>query len=205
MQRQHRQVRELIPWYVNASLAEQEMDQVSAHLAGCVDCSRAVDLELALARRMRQDPAQLDRLVAQQEQSLSRLQSRLPPRTQSPQPRRRPALHRPRSILWPAFATALIVAVALGFFAGRQTAQPTYTLMTAGAPADGPVVQVIFRPQTSEQSIRHLLADSHAQLAGSPSAKGVYRIVLPERTDARAYAQRLAQHPDVRWAEAELR
>ncbi len=190
----HQEVLELIPWYANGTLAEQEMDRVSEHVANCAACARVVAQEVAMARRVRAQPIGLEKLLEQEPQAFAKLQSSLP--SSSKQTKR-----------WyqsGAVAAAVVAVAVMSFFVGRASLEPTYELMTNNVSYDGYVIQLIFHPQTSERDVRHLLADGGVDLLGSPSPKGVYRIGLPPNVDARAYATRLLEHPAVRWAEVEL-
>ena len=190
----HQAVVELIPWYVNGTLAEREMDQVSGHVANCAACARVVEQEVAMARRVRTQPAGLERLLAQQGQAFTKLQNSL-----------RYSSEQTKQWYRPAAVAAVVALVVMSFLVGRASLEPTFEVMTNNVPYHGTVVQLIFHPQTREQDIRHLLADGGSELLGSPSPKGVYRIGLPPNVDARAYATRLKEHPAVRWAEVELR
>ncbi len=189
----HQEVLELIPSYANGTLDEQELDRVSEHVANCAACARVVAQEVALARRVRAQPIGLEKLLEQEPQAFAKLQNSLP--SSSEQTKR-----------WyqPAVAATVVAVAVMSFFVGRASLEPTYELMTNNVSYDGYVVQLIFHPRTSEQDIRHLLADGGVDLLGSPSPKGVYRIGLPPNVDARAYATRLVEHPAVRWAEVEL-
>lgn len=204
---QHQQVCELIPWYINGTLGEQDMDQVSAHVTECAECAQEVLREVEIAKQMRRDPPALEALIDVQPKALEALKQQL-----HRPARLRRAAHYSGPLYWarwPALAAGFMLAIALGFLVGRSTSESTYTLMTTTPAEHNPVVQVIFQPNAREQDIRLLLSDSGGALLGSPSAKGVYRIVLegslPNGMDAAAYAARLAQHPSVRWAEVELR
>ncbi len=194
----HQEVLELIPWYVNGTLAEREMDQVSGHVASCAACAEVVKQEVSMAQLVRAQPARLEELLVRRDQAFAQLQNSLPSssaRSSAPATR------------WyrPALAASVVAVAAISFFVGRASLEPTFELMTNNASHQGYVVQLIFHPQTSEQDIRNLLADGGVDLLGSPSPKGVYRIGLPPNVDARAYATRLKEHPAVRWAEVELR
>lgn len=192
--RPHLEILELVPWYVNGTLGEREMDQVSGHVESCASCSQAIDQEVTMAQHLRATPAGLAKLLEQQPQAFTRLQESLPSSSGQQRSWYRPAL------------AATIAAVALtSFFIGRASLDSTYELMTDTASYDGYVLQLIFHPQTSEQDIRHLLTDTGGDLLGNPSPKGVYRINLPPNIDAKAYAARIQEHPAVRWAELELR
>ena len=199
---EHEHVCQLIPWYVNGTLGEHEMDQVSRHVADCPKCALEVDKEVEIAKQMRSDPPELAMLMDRQGDTLHNLQSRL--HTPPGQFLARHSAGVPRWAQWPALAATLLVAVAAGFFAGRTTDDTTYTLMTSPQTGNGPVVQVIFQPTANEYDLRQLLIDSGGKLLGNPSTKGVYRIELPPHVGASDYAKRLTQHPVVRWAEVEL-
>lgn len=197
MEEQHKDIRELIPWYINGTLDERDMDQVSTHVSQCSDCALEVEREVRLAKRMRIEPPGLESMLEQQQSALQSLQARLAPTTSKQTEGL--AIRR-----WSALAATFVMVATVSFFAGRATNDSTYELMASQTSFSGPVIQLIFNPHTSEQDIRGILNDSGGTLLGSPSPKGVYRIGLPTTVDARAYASRLAQHPIVRWSEAEL-
>jgi anti-sigma factor RsiW len=211
-ERRHRHIHELIPWYVNGTLDEREMDLVTTHTAQCASCAEAVKKEVSLARRLRERPAALDDLTAMQIPALNALQTELSSSTAATPAARasRQASLRERFRLrawqWSAAAAAVLVIVAsASFVVGRASFDPTYQVMTNAADHNGVVIQLIFHPRTSEQDIRHLLADGGAVLLGNPSDRGVYRLALPADVDGKAYADRLRAHPAVRWADVELR
>ena len=74
----HQAVLELIPWYVNGTLAEREMDQVSGHVASCAACAEVVKQEVSMAQRVRAQPARLEELLVRQDQAFAQLQNSLP-------------------------------------------------------------------------------------------------------------------------------
>ena len=192
--RPHLAILELVPWYVNGTLGEREMDQVSTHVESCASCLQAIDQEVTMAQCLRATPAGLEKLLEQQPQAFARLQESLPSSSSQQGSWYRPAI------------AATFVAVALtSFFIGRASLDHTYELLTNTASYDGYVLQLIFHPQTNEQDIRHLLTDTGGDLLGNPSPKGVYRISLPPDIDAQVYVLRIKEHPAVRWAELELR
>jgi hypothetical protein len=50
------QIEALMPWYVNGSLGEAETDKVNAALEGSDAMKKLLEVEVALARRLQQDP-----------------------------------------------------------------------------------------------------------------------------------------------------
>jgi hypothetical protein len=71
-ERQHRRIQELIPWYVNGTLAAEERQTVEAHVASCGRCHGELTAAAEMAKAIREagevapspHPVQLSRLFA---------------------------------------------------------------------------------------------------------------------------------------------
>ena len=170
---------ELLPWYVNRSLASAERDAVEAHLRGCERCRAEIEFLAALREQVRRSPA----AQVPDEVGLRRLLRDV--RRERARPRRRIAL---------AAAAALVIVVQtglIGWLAKRE--QPIEPLGERG-PA-GVVLQLRFDPAASEARIRALLQEHDAVLIDGPGALGVYRVRLNgvRSGDERAMAKALAE------------
>lgn len=191
-----------IPWYVNGTLNEQQMNRVEAHIAACAPCRASVEEELRRARRYSQHTAAMGARLPGPEPSLEALLSNLadaaPPR------RRRPA----------AVAVAAVAVLALSFLLVlvSQRDEPAVeveyeTLTSEPAESSGIVLQVVFREDAWEQQIRQLVSGHGASIVSGPTPKGVYRISLPPGTgeaEADRLLPELRREPAVLMAEREL-
>ena len=187
----HRDIEWLIPWYVNGTLNETEMDTVNRHLAGCSSCTRTVEAEIGFARALRAEPAGLRRL-ARADAAWSEFAAGLRGR----RPQQRPA---PAPLL-----VALTLVIASGaFLAGQHLQPPAFETLTATAPHDGPVVQLMFEPSTPESVIREVVRQAGGTVIAGPTATGIYRVGLPPGSDGRAREAGLRGLPAVRWAALE--
>lgn len=198
----HDQITELIPWYVNGTLDEREMDEVSEHVAQCTECTDEIRREVQLARALRSEPTGLDALLARQGDNLRQLQARI--HRPGNRWRRGTRLMIRQPPLLAACAVLLVLGIGAGLLLAGAPQRSGYELLTNPPVSGAPVVQVIFHAEAREQDLRALLLDSGGRMLGNPSARGVYRIALPADSDAVVYARRLHGHPAVRWAEAEL-
>ena len=83
-----------------------------------------------------------------------------------------------------AIQCVLVVAVAIGWFAIPQQAEPFRAL---GAPPTAGAVSanalVVFRPSASEAEMRAALRAHNAQLVGGPTVADAYLLHLPELSD----------------------
>ena len=188
MNAEHTRAERLLPWFVNGTLDESELDFVNGHLIHCADCRHAVVLEMELARRISAPTATLT-------PDFESLRSRL-----GGARRRRLRVHG-----WLTGATAAAAALLVGTVLYTVPLREAEYQGLTSAPAidSGPLVQIVFAPLTSERELRTLLLEGGSQVVDGPSPRGVYRISLPAGADAVAYASRLAAHPAVRFAEAE--
>jgi anti-sigma factor RsiW len=156
---------ELLPWYMNGTLAHGERQDVEAHLQTCERCRQEVAWLQNLRTQIKADatpsPGEfgLNRLLS--EADLQRAVTR------TPYPWWRPAL---------AAAAAIIViqsAVLINFLS-----RPAPIIPLGGPVAEGVVLQVRFAPGATEAQIRQLLQKTRATLISGPGALGVYRLRL---------------------------
>lgn len=188
----HDDIEVLIPWYVNGTLNEAEMDLVNRHLRNCRACTASVEREVGFSRDIRAIPAGL-RALTDAGYGWAEVAARLP---------RERAL--PRSVPV-VMVVALTLMVAGGsFLVGHQLQQPVFDTMTAPPTHAAPMVQVMFEPSTPEHVIRATVLDSGGTLVAGPTATGIYRIGLPEGANGSAAADRLARQPVVRWVSLEV-
>lgn len=199
---EHWQYQELIPWYVNGTLDESEMDHFSQHLKGCEDCRQEVESELAFARRYSGkafpgfgDSHRIDT-------GLSRLLERLETAGEAP-PEAGPARSRLPLVL--GLAATVVVFCLISVLWVVPGGQIYRTLTSAPAKAEGTILQVMFEPQALERDVREVLTASGATIVSGPSAQGVYRIALPADSDEKEIIARLKHHPATRMLEEELR
>ena len=188
MNAEHARAELLLPWFVNGTLDESELDLVNTHLEHCADCRRAVELEMDLAQKISapiETPGPNFEVVRVQLRGVRQ--------------------HRRQARRWRAGAAAtasILILVASLFLLVPEQDEYQGLTSTPGSAA-GPIVQLVFAPQTTERELRTLLLESGGQVIDGPSPRGVYRISLPTEADAMATATRLAAHPAVLFAEAE--
>lgn len=182
----HQQVQNLLPWYVNDTLDEDEAAAVEAHLVECEECradlmsERALGSETALALMdVDQGWAAMRERIEAGERPPEKSDATalpLPPSAEGLVPfRRKNILSRRIPIGWAlaAQAAALVLVIGGAEFA-RPSAEPTYhALGSTPAPAAGNVI-VIFRPDATEQAMRAALAGSGTRLVDGPTASGAY-------------------------------
>lgn len=211
----HQRIWDLLPWYVNGSLAEREREWVEAHLAACLRCQE----EERLCRRMAGDvvrggeiapaphPVQLQRMLARIEES----------EEESAEPRRLLAPLRslvqatPRPLRGALVAQAAVILLLIGFLAWSlsrpgATPMPPSAYRTLSNPDAAPVptvrLRVMFSPQATEKEIRELLQGIHGEITAGPSRMGAYTVEVPATGDPEQIVlTRLRAEPQVMLAE----
>ncbi|HEY4564410.1 MAG TPA: zf-HC2 domain-containing protein [Thermoanaerobaculia bacterium] len=212
-ERVHQRVWELLPWYVNGSLAERERERVETHLAACLRCQG----EERVCRRMAGDvarggevapaphPVQLQRMLARIEESENesaaggwRLLAPLRALVQAT----------PRPLLGALVAQAAVILLLVGFLArsasrpGAAPTPPPAAYRTLSNPDAAPVptvrLRVMFSPRATEKEIRELLQGIHGEITAGPSRMGAYTVEIPAADDpAGAVLARLRSEPQV--------
>lgn len=188
----HEQVVQLLPWYTNGTLDEDEVARVDAHLADCAECRAEAEADNALAREI----ASLDTNV---EHGWTALDARL---DRAPARRSPVALLRRRiPVGWMIAGQAAAAALAIFIVVPPAQVEPTYhALGSAPANQSGNVV-VVFQPEASELEMRSALLGSGARVVDGPNASGAYVLRVPQ-SGRQGALQQLREMPQVMLAEA---
>lgn len=162
---------ELLPWFVNQSLLDQEREQVEVHLQSCARCQQEVEF----LRNVREEiktfspslPGELgwQRLLRDVKHDSSRQQDQ----------------GQNRSWRWGnglAIAASLVIMIQAGLL------MDAWFFSKPMAPLSGPsdvgvILQVSFHPNATEASIRQIVNAINGTFSGGPGQLGIYRIRLP--------------------------
>jgi hypothetical protein len=220
--RRHEEVWEILPWYVNGTLAGVEHDAVARHIMRCQICADEVVRCKSMSAAIRSAE---DALPGPAPDNLARLMARIDRGGAAASERRQI-----RCGLWlekirrafqetPSFsrwalgvqtAVVVVLAAAILFQASFAPFSRYRTLSDAGSGA-GPArvyFQVVFADDIAEREIRTLLGRVGATIVAGPSPMAVYTVAVPaDNREAPARTQEvlavLRAHPKVRLAEAE--
>ena len=201
----HREIIELLPWYANQTLDEDERRAVETHLSECAECANEVknlsSMKKAVIESENQGPAlspfALNRALAQIEDYE---RAKAPAAASS---------REPGKSLWsrwwsptPIFARTLIAAqvvllLALGSLALYQRSHPAvvYTTTSGGAGENKASfrIAVQFSDSASEQDIRKTILGIHGKIVDGPSALGLYTVEVPIAGERRAEMDRVLE------------
>lgn len=190
-----------IPWYPD-DLSPRERGEVDSHAAECPDCRRELEARMAdpdeAASWPTPDANQVfTRVLAQIEVGEAesiREWARAPRRERAARWLREREVHVPglatpvsvsRGLSAAASFGALIAAA--GLFWGAALGPPEPAAHDAL-----PRIDVVFREDLTAGALAEAIAGLEGEIVSGPTARGRYRVVLPEGTDAEAAAQSLA-------------
>jgi anti-sigma factor RsiW len=185
---QHSAVDQLLPWYANGTLEEEERARVERHLAECEVCRDEVaflrDVGGVASDIVAATPAVPDALG----KTLARIDDWEAARRPSLAARVKgfvaqlfdvPAT--PRLVLMTQAALILVLGTMLVV---SRSQQPSFTTLSGGNDGTGaPRLTVIFEPGATEEAIRQALRQVGGTLVSGPSAAGVYVVGLPQAGD----------------------
>jgi hypothetical protein len=201
--REHRRLRELLPWFVAGALDEAERERFARHLEACTGCRAAVAEEVTLREAVRAaatpglapHPASFQRVLGAIEAAESR----------GPVARVRRLLT-PRRLRVAALViaqNAALVLIVLALARSPRSADPpteaprfeTRAVEQAGAPDR---LRLVFREDVAMWEIVELLRELDLELAGGPSAVGAFEVAVPAGRDRATVAASLRRDARVR-------
>jgi hypothetical protein len=196
----HQQVKVLLPWFVNGSLNEAEQSFVDEHLQTCDQCRQDVE-QLVLISAEFNLPTESARWQDVARRAAANFVAGLDAAESRPSTSRTKARSRPLAWVTAAVACTFFLAVLLLLPAGD-----VYRTLggLGGTHTEATVIQVVFSPDATEQSIRTLLLDDGNEVLSGPTRQGVYRVSLGEALNGDVYVARLKHHPDVIFVQKEM-
>lgn len=161
---EHEFVDALLPWHLNGSLEENDMQRVMLHLAACAQCRDA----LSFLESLDTDLAALD--IGEHDHHL-------------PDDLRR-QLSRPRRWAWPAaLAASVVLAFGLGMNSvNNQASEPAYrtaTSSTASRQGNVAVVDIRFAENASVDDLGDVLRRFDNVVLTGPRTGNWYRLEIP--------------------------
>lgn len=179
---------QLLPWYVNGTLAGKEREAIGRMLRSSLTCR----LEYTRLKRLQELMQQDDPEQAATDRGFERLMSRIQ------RQRRWQGL-----TLWHA-AAAVFVAFGLALWWGLEPRSDSQDFKTLTAPENtaggAMVLRVVFISVVPEDARRELLATHGLELTAPPTPDGVYTVAVPAGADARAISDALRTDARVEFA-----
>jgi len=164
------ELRELLPWYENGTLAEGEREAVRALLATDLEANRQRREWHALREALVDEPT----LASDMGLNLQRLRTQIGPR--------RAVAYLPVSTRWLALAACAIVALGVStFYAGTRVGP--YRTLTSSAPlavaADAELIRVDVVDGVDAAVLAQLAGDADVRVLSGPSEHGVATLAVP--------------------------
>jgi hypothetical protein len=162
----HAQTQHLLPWYVTGALGGKELALVETHLSECAECREDAEIEKTLARHVRTLPCDVERGWASLKARIDSGQAA----------QRKPTLLGRRiPVGWAVAAQAatLAIVILLTAFAPMRPQLLYRTLGAAPAAASGNLI-VVFRPDSSEATLRSILMQNQARIVDGPTPTDAY-------------------------------
>ena len=180
----HTAIQEMLPWYVNQTLAAGEQARVGAHLRGCEQCRRDVEFQRALADGAPPAPAGMD-----MERALARLMPRLDARSVPVQPQRAGGRNWPWRgwVPWALAAQGCAIAVLAVLLLGPGERGEDYKVLGAERQAGGGLV-VAFHPHASLADLQRLAQANGARVVDGPTVTGAFVLEVEAARQAQVAA-----------------
>ena len=165
------ELRQLLPWYENGTLNDDERESVRALLATDLEANRQRRDLHALSDALVDEPMLAPNMGA----NLQRLRVQMGAR--------RPVMYLPMSARWLAMAASAILALGVAtFYAGTRVSP--YRTLTSAAPADAvpanfDLIRVDVVPGVDAAQLSSLTGDADARIVHGPSERGVATVAVP--------------------------
>jgi len=184
----HREVQDVLPWFLGGRLDPAEHERVAAHLSVCAECQAEVRFQERLGAEIADMPLDVEhgwqrmrRMIAEDARPRRAAWApRLPRLPRAPQLAGGLALALRTSPAWGGWATATVLVVAtLAWLKPLSPDGPYHALAARTAPAPGGDVLVVFRPETPERAFNAALKASGARIVGGPTEADAYVLSVP--------------------------
>jgi hypothetical protein len=206
-QESHQDISELLPWYVNNTLAEGERLRVKAHLDVCGACRDDLRVELQLFARLSEERG-IEYMPAA---SLKKLQSRIEQtdlRGAGPSAAVELAVPAHRGT-WTGLLAASVaaLAVAVSLLAADRLTRPGgppgnyYTVTTATERVPDAVIRAVFTPNLTLERLQGVLDAAQLRIVSGPTEAGVYSLASTSAQPVVVSLATLRHDPAVRFAE----
>ena len=193
--RSERHALELLPWYVNGTLAGDEREQVRRELRSSLTCRLEYDRLCRMQELMQ--PSDAEHIAT--DRGFERLMARI--KADEPAPRARGAFGR---LLWLPIARAVamlaLVSGAVWWWSGDPAVEPkAFETLTADEPPESEAsrLRLVFAAGVPEDTRRAILAELGLRLIAPPTPDGIYTLALPENANAGRIADRLRADPRI--------
>ena len=166
----HEEARELLPWFVNGSLSDDERASVASHVESCLLCHRVVQRERALLSRMLAEPDPEAAVDAGFRKLMGRIGAQPHARTS------RLMLREPRfaASTW-SYAALMLLALTLAIWLATprdEAAAPVFTTVTDPQAASARTIDAVFRDDVDAETRAGIAAEVGAQITAGPSPAG---------------------------------
>ena len=209
---EHRDIGELLPWFVNGRLSEADRQRVDAHLRVCQLCGDEVALQRRIHGAMSADVGVEHMPMA----GLNRLRRRIEsledagPAPAAPEEAARIAAPGGAGRPWRSTVAASIALTTVGAVAAlvwtqheRRMALPDYYTVTTVMPQPAnTAIRAVFAPTVTLSELQGLLDDAHLKIVSGPTEAGVYSLAMSASPSVDWSLRRLRGHEVVRFAES---
>jgi len=174
-QDRHDAVAELLPWFVNGTLDEQEEMLVEEHVHECVQCYSLLQQERRLHSLL---GAESQATISSATHGFERLRSRLVPDADPPRAVPAARWRRAEGFALAAGLAAMVVTVAIWQRSDDAALAGAGEFETLSEPAAAisQTVDIVFTPELLEAEMRALLQERGAVIVNGPTELGRYTI-----------------------------
>lgn len=197
----HEDCWKLLPWFVTGKLSASDQQRIERHIEECAACRAELAEQRELCMHIRRDEPLLLAPQASLQKMMARIDADEADELAFDDDAATEQEHAPKPRRWLAVAAALqtIVIVFLLALVGRETADdltaPKFTTASSAATqtARGPILRVVFKPETPASQMQTLLHSVDAQVVAGPTEAGVYTLQLGRKQDGVAVSRALEQ------------
>ncbi len=195
----HDQARELLPWFSNGTLDEDERKRVAEHLRTCGACRSEVESLDRVRRVVREQPADDGSDVGNLDEILARIDAA-------------GGVHQPKTavVRWLLIAQAAAIVILATLLLVPDSPrvdvgdpQPFRTLSAEPetVPSGAEHLRIVFADTTTARQLREILQSVEARIVDGPSPVGAYTLRITDTQDLVSVVERLRAEPSVRLAE----